>query len=230
MKPSNLRPSSDILLLVSLLIAAPSIHAVETARSAAKPTLTVSVVQANSLVLPIRLSANGAVAALQEAQIGAEVAGLRVIELHANIGDNVRRGQLLATFAAETVQADVKLARANLAETQAIADESAANAERARALQGTGTLSLQQINQFLTQEQTAKARLASAQAQLDAQLLRLKQTQLVSPDDGTIASRTATVGSVVGSGTEMFRLIRRGRMEWRGEVTAAELERIRPGI
>ena len=228
MKPSNLRPSSVILLLVSLLIAAPSIHAVETARSAAKPTLTVSVVQANSLVLPIRLSANGAVAALQEAQIGAEVAGLRVIELHANIGDNVRRGQLLATFAAETVQADVKLARANLAETQAIADESAANAERA--LQGTGTLSLQQINQFLTQEQTAKARLASAQAQLDAQLLRLKQTQLVSPDDGTIASRTATVGSVVGSGTEMFRLIRRGRMEWRGEVTAAELERIRPGI
>jgi HlyD family secretion protein len=230
MKPSNLRPSSVSLLLVSLLLAVPSIYAVETVRAAGKPTLTVSVVQAISLVLPIRLSANGAVAAWQEAQIGAEVAGLRVAELHANVGDNVRRGQLLATFAAETVQADVALARANLAETQAIADESAANAERARALQGTGTLSLQQINQFLTQEQTAKARLASAQAQLDVQLLRLKQTQLVAPDDGTIASRTATVGSVVGSGTEMFRLIRRGRMEWRGEVTAAELERIRPGI
>jgi len=71
---------------------------------------------------------------------------------------------------------------------------------------------------------------ASAQAQLEAQLLRLKQTQLVAPDDGTISSRTGTVGSVVASGTEMFRLIRRGRMEWRGEVSAAELERIRPGI
>lgn len=230
MKLSNLLPSSFSLLLVSLLVASPSIFAAETKRSPAKPTLTVSVVQATSSVLPIRLSANGAIAAWQEAQIGAEVAGLRIADLHANIGDNVRRGQLLVTFAAETILADVALARANLAETQAIADESAANAERARALQGTGTLSVQQINQFLTLEQTAKARVASAQAQLEAQLLRLKQTQLVSPDDGTISSRTGTVGSVVASGTEMFRLIRRGRMEWRGEVSAAELERIRPGV
>jgi RND family efflux transporter MFP subunit len=39
----------------------------------------------------------------------------------------------------------------------------------------------------------------------------------------------ATVGSVVGAGTEMFKLIRQGRLEWRGEVTSAELGRITPG-
>ena len=230
MKNFKLRASSCSLLIVSMLLALASAQATDAPSFVAKPALTVSMVQATSVVLPIRLSANGAVAAWQEAQIGAEVTGLRVAEIHANVGDKVLRGQLLATFATETVQADVALARANLAEVQALAAESATNAERARTLQGTGALSQQQIDQYSTQEQTAKARLASAKAQLDAQLLRLKQTQLVSPDNGTISSRTATVGAVISSGTEMFRLIRRGRMEWRGEVTAAELERIRPGI
>jgi RND family efflux transporter MFP subunit len=51
----------------------------------------------------------------------------------------------------------------------------------------------------------------------------------VAPDSGIISSRSATVGAVVGVGTELFRLIRQGRLEWRAEVTAAELSRIQPG-
>ncbi|MCZ8253339.1 MAG: efflux RND transporter periplasmic adaptor subunit [Hylemonella sp.] len=199
------------------------------AASPAKPALTVSVVQPTSSTLPLRVSANGAVAAWQEAILGAEVAGLRIQEVHVQVGDVVRKGQLLLSFAPESVQADVALARAQLAEAQALAAEAQANAERVRALQGSGALSQQQINQYLTQEQTARARVASAQAQLDTQLLRQQQTRLVAPDDGTISARTATVGAVVGSGSELFRLIRRSRLEWRAEVTAPELERIRAG-
>jgi HlyD family secretion protein len=197
--------------------------------AAAKAALTVSLVQARSGNLPIKLSANGSVAAWQEAIIGAEANGLRVAELHAAVGDNVRRGQLLASFGAETVQADVALARAALNEAQANAAEALANGDRARAVQGTGAISAQQVNQYLTQEQTAKARVESAKAQLDSQLLRLKQTQLLAPDSGIISSRTASVGSVVGAGAEMFRLIRQGRLEWRGEVTSSELPRISVG-
>jgi RND family efflux transporter MFP subunit len=37
------------------------------------------------------------------------------------------------------------------------------------------------------------------------------------------------VGAVAGVGTELFRLIRQGRLEWRAEVTSAELPRIKPG-
>jgi HlyD family secretion protein len=197
--------------------------------AAAKAALTVSLVQARNGNLPIKLSANGSVAAWQEAIIGAEASGLRVAELHAAVGDNVRRGQMLASFGAETVQADVALARAALNEAQANAAEALANGDRARAVQGTGAISAQQVNQYLTQEQTAKARVESAKAQLDSQLLRLKQTQLLAPDSGIISSRTASVGSVVGAGAEMFRLIRQGRLEWRGEVTSSELPRISVG-
>jgi multidrug efflux pump subunit AcrA (membrane-fusion protein) len=180
-------------------------------------------------MLTIKLSANGSVAAWQEASVGAEANGLRVSELHAQVGDRVTRGQLLASFAAESVQADVALARAAVAEAQANAAEAAANADRARAVQGSGAISAQQVNQYLTQEQTGKARVESAKAQLDSQLLRLKNTQLLAPDNGVISARMATMGSVVGAGTEMFKLIRQGRLEWRGEVTSAELGRITSG-
>jgi RND family efflux transporter MFP subunit len=194
-----------------------------------KPALTVTLVQAQSGMLPLKLAANGNVVAWQEALIGAESGGLRVLELRASVGDSVKAGQVLATFAAESVQADVALARASLMEATANAAEANANAERARSLQGTGALSAQQISQYLTAEQTAKARVESAKAALDSQLLRLKHTQLLAPDSGIISGRTASVGSVVGAGTEMFRLIRQGRLEWRGEVTSAELGRITRG-
>jgi RND family efflux transporter MFP subunit len=199
------------------------------ASSSTKPALTVSLIKAKSSSLAIKLVANGSVAAWQEASVGTETGGLRVAELHASVGDRVKKGQVLATFATEAVQADVALTRAALAEALANAAEALANAERARAVQGSGAISAQQISQYLTQEQTAKARVASAQAQLDSQLLRLKQTQALAPDAGIISSRSASVGAVLGAGSEMFKLIRQGRLEWRGEVTSAELDRVKVG-
>ncbi len=222
--------AAGVITLAALGLLVSRSQAADAAKpGATKPALTVSLIQAKDSLLGIKLAANGSVAAWQEASVGAEANGLRVAELHANVGDSVKRGQLLASFAAESVQADVALARAAVAEAQANAAEAAANADRARAVQSSGAISAQQVNQYLTQEQTGKARVASARAQLDAQLLRLKNTELRAPDSGVISARMATVGSVVGAGTEMFKLIRQNRLEWRGEVTSAELGRITPG-
>lgn len=218
-------------LLVSGLLASRS-HAADASKpeaGAAKPALTVTLTQAKAALLPIKLAANGTVVAWQEALIGAEVNGLRVQALNAQVGDTVKAGQVLAVFSAESVLAEVALARAALSEATANAAEASANADRARAVQGSGALSTQQIGQFLTQELTSRARVESAQAQLDAQLLRLKHTQVLAPDGGIISNRSATLGAVLGAGTEMFRLIRQGRLEWRAELTSAELGRITPG-
>lgn len=59
--------------------------------------------------------------------------------------------------------------------------------------------------------------------------MRLAQTRIVAPDEGVISARSATVGAVVQPGQELFRLIRKERLEWRAEVAAAELARIRAG-
>jgi multidrug resistance efflux pump len=117
-----------------------------------------------------------------------------------------------------------------VAEAEAHLAEAAANAQRARDLATTGALSQQQIHQYVTAERTAKARLDAQRAAARAQELRLRQTQVLAPDNGVISSRSATVGAVLPAGQELFRLIRQGRLEWRAEVASAELARLKPGM
>jgi HlyD family secretion protein len=194
-----------------------------------KASMTVTTTKPSQSALPLRLAANGNIAAWQDASVASESGGLKLQEVRVNVGDNVKRDQVLAVFAADSVQADLALARANLAEAQAQSADAAANAERARSLQSSGALSAQQISQYSTGELTAKARVQSAQAALQQQELRLKHTQVLAPDSGIISARSATVGSVPGAGVELFRLIRQGRLEWRAEVTSAELGRLKVG-
>jgi HlyD family secretion protein len=195
----------------------------------AKAALTVSSVSPTSGNMAIKLSANGTVAAWQEASIGAEVNGLKLNDVRVNVGDVVRKGQVLATFSAEGVQADLLQAQAALAEAEASAAAASADAQRAATLKDTGALSAQQIAQFNTAEQTAKARVQAAKAQVTAAQVRRNNAQLTAPDSGIISARNATVGSVVGAGAELFRMVRQGRLEWRAEVTSSEIGKIKPG-
>jgi RND family efflux transporter MFP subunit len=216
-------------VVIAALWAGPSDAADDKKTAAPKPALTITTVKPKLGSLSVKLTANGTIAAWQEASIGAETSGLRLTQVNANVGDVVRAGQVLAVFAPESIQADLAQARANLAEAEANASDAAGNAERARTLQNSGALSTQQINQYQTSEQTAKARVEAAKALLSVQQLRLKKTQVLAPDRGIISSRNATVGAVLASGTELFRMIRQGRLEWRAEVTSAELGRLSPG-
>lgn len=198
--------------------------------AAPRPALTVTLTSPQSARLPQVVSATGSIAAWQEASVGAELAGLRLAKVLVNVGDEVRRGQLLAEFATETVQADLAQLRAQAVQAEAQLGEAAGNARRARELQESGVWSKQQIEQLLTAERSAEARLEAARAAVKAQELRLQQTRVLAPDDGVISARAATLGAVPGSGQELFRLIRQGRLEWRAEVAAADLARVRRGM
>jgi RND family efflux transporter MFP subunit len=198
-------------------------------KTQARPSLTVTSTRPQQASLPQRLIANGNVAAWQEASISSESNGLRLAEVNVNVGDVVKKGEVLAVFDADTVQAEVAQARAAVQEAEAMAAEAKANAGRARAIENSGALSAQQINQYVTAEQTANARIASARAALAATELRLKYAKVVAPDGGVISARMATIGSVAGPGTELFRMIRQGRLEWRAEVTAADLRHVKIG-
>ncbi|HSI55466.1 MAG: efflux RND transporter periplasmic adaptor subunit [Ramlibacter sp.] len=235
MKTLKLKPVVIAAIVVAVLAIVGGVLALsgpshpEDKKVTVRPALTVATVQPKRANLPVRLAANGNIVAWQEASVGAEASGLRITQVHASVGDKVLKGQVLATFAAETPRAELAQARAGLAEAEAAAAEAAGNAERARAIQSTGALSASQINQYFTAEKTAQAKVEAARALTQAQQVRLGLTDVHAPDDGIISARTATVGAVVGGGTELFRLIRQGRLEWRAEVTSQELGRITAG-
>ena len=199
------------------------------ATAVAKASLTVTTTKATQAEWLVKLSANGNIAPWQEAIIGAESNGLRLAEVRANVGDVVKRGQTLAHFAPETVRAELAQQTASVAEAEAALAEADANAARAKTLQDSGAMSTQQINQYVTAAKTAAARLQAAKAARESGQLRVGFTRVVAPDDGVISARMATVGAVVNGGQELFRLIRKNRLEWRAEVTSTDLAKVSPG-
>ncbi len=197
----------------------------------AKAALTVVATQAEPRELEQKLSATGSVSAWQEASLGSEANGLRLVDIHVNVGSPVRRGQILAEFANAGPLAEQQQAKASVAEAEANWQDAHANADRARSIATAGALSAQQISQYLATESTTQARLQAAKASLALADLHVAWTRVVASDDGVISFRApvASAGAVIPQGQELFRLIRQNRLEWRAEASAEEVARIKPG-
>lgn len=198
--------------------------------SAGKAALTVTTATLKPAQWMQNLTANGSVVAWQEAIIGAEVTGVRITAVRANVGDQVKKGQVLASLAVDTMQASEAEAQAALHESEAVLADATANAARVRKLAESGFVSSQQLDQALTSEKTAKARLEAQRARHQNSALRLSQQNITAPDDGIISARNATVGSITQPSSELFRLIRQGKLEWHADLTADELGLIHKGM
>lgn len=220
-------------LIVGLSFHALIIQAQSTAsptKSATKPALTVQWVQPTSIGISTTLSANGSIAAWAEASVSAEMGGSRLAHVNAQVGDVVKKGQVLAKFSTESARIDVELAKAQVLEAEASAAEAVAAAERARAIEREGFYSAAQLGQIFSQEKAAIAKVRAAKVKLVGAELILTETDVVAPDDGVVSSKSAMLGAVVPVGTELFRLIRQGRLEWRAELTSSEIAGIKIGM
>ena len=191
--------------------------------------LSVATIEPSLQNWEVNIRVNGAIAAWQEAQISAEISGLRIAQVLVDVGSEVKHDQPLVILNDETIVAAVHKQQAAVARDKASLAEAKSNADRAREIKDSGALSTQQINQYLIAEDTAKANLAASQAELENQQIQLKHTRVVAADDGVIASRSANLGNVVSAGSELFRLVRQGRIEWRAEVNAQQLSSIHKG-
>lgn len=193
-----------------------------------KPALTVTTTVLKPVQWQQSLSANGSVVAWQEAIIGSEIAGVRIADVRVNVGDQVAKGQVLATLSNDTLQANEAESQAALRESEAVYADTAANAARMKKIADSGFISAQQAGQAITAENTARAKLDVQRARLKASAQRLSQQYITAPDSGVISARSATVGAITSG--ELFRMIRQGRLEWHAEVTADELGLIRKGM
>ncbi|MDT4289292.1 efflux RND transporter periplasmic adaptor subunit [Methylomonas sp. MO1] len=195
----------------------------------AVPALTVTRAMPQWRQWPTTIEASGAIAAWQEAVIGAQQTGLRLIEVNVNVGDQVKRGQLLARFDADMLRADLAQLQANLAQARATAAQAEINKQRVLKLKNAATLSQQELLRYETEAETSRIQVDVIKAQLAAKQLQLSYAEVRAPDDGAISARMATLGAVAGSGQELFRLIRQNRLEWRGELTAGQIAQIQTG-
>ncbi|WP_329956108.1 efflux RND transporter periplasmic adaptor subunit [Collimonas silvisoli] len=193
------------------------------------PVLTVNVTNPTRENWSEVIQADGILTAWQEAVIGAETGSVRITELLADVGSTVKRGQVLARLASASANSDVRKQKAAVAQARANLEQAQADVKRSKAAADSGALSVQKIDEYRIAEESDRALLDSAEADLQSKQIVLAQTNVLAVDDGVISSRSALLGNVVSVGTELFRIVRQGKVEWQAEVTAQQLARVQEG-
>lgn len=197
--------------------------------AAGSAALAVGLVQVAAAPIMDAVTVSGQVAAWQEMPLGVELSGLRVAEVRVEVGARVRRGDVLLTLDARTLDSELQVAEAAANEARAGVLLAKTQLDRGDALKAQKLISLSDHDQLRAAMVQAEARAQTTAAQLDAARLRRDFAVLRAPADGVIASRQAEPGLVVGAGATLLGLIRDGRLEWRAELDESDLLRVRPG-
>ena len=172
--------------------------------------MKVSVVQAKSDEWIRTLTLSGNVVAKEDVAISTPLQGLQVLEVKAEIGDWVEKGQVLAELEHSSVQsqlaqneAALNRAKANLIAQEATLREAEATLKRYQTLMQSESVSRIELDQQKVKAQTAKAAVQAAKAeivQLQAQLNdnrhQRTKAQVVAPASGLITQRTVESGSL----------------------------------
>jgi HlyD family secretion protein len=159
-----------------------------------------------------RVTATGTLSAKITVTVGCQVSG-RIASLYADYNSQVKKNQLIAKIDPLLYQAALENARANvLQEVGDLAKQRAALAgalvllEREKKLNAEGLASQNDLDTAATAAETAKAQitytlgnLEQARAQEHTAKINLDYTNIISPIDGTVISRSVDVGQTVAA-------------------------------
>ena len=228
------------LLVAQGLIARRHAFAALQARSDSAAVLTVVTMKPGAGDHHGQLLLPGTLEAPNEASLYARSQGY-LKRLHADIGQHVKAGQLLAEIDTPELDEQLRQAQADLATSRANEELARSTAERWQSL----------LEQKLVSRQAAEEKLADGRAKraaLDAQtanVARLAQMQgfrrIVAPFDGTITARTVDVGQLVtaagGTPTStaaaagaLFRIASTGPLRIFVTVPQAQAAQMKPGL
>lgn len=204
-----------------------SSDATEEAGSSASMTVTVALPTMGSIDREV--VASGSIEAWQEMSLGVELAGVRVSQVLVEPGSRVTAGQPLVLLDRRTLDVQLRQAQASLAQARASLEVARSGASRGESLLVQKLISTSNADDLRAALIKAEAQVSSAEAELESAKLRLGFATLRAPDAGIISSRSVQPGQIAPVGSEMLRLIRRGRLEWRAEVAENDLVRVKPG-
>jgi RND family efflux transporter MFP subunit len=190
---------------------------------------TVTAATATLINLPRTVSASGSVSAWEEVPVGAETGGLTAVGLFVDEGSYVRQGQPLVQMNDVLLRAQLRQQQASVQTAEANVARDDAALSRSQQLKEKGFLSQASLDTALANQRASAANLASARASLSETQTRLNQATIRAPVSGLIISRSVTKGQIISAGTELFRMVRDGRLELDAQVPETELALVRPG-
>ncbi len=165
--------------------------------------VTVTVAPVVTAVVPRTVPLVGAFFANEEVTIAAQIDG-RVEALHSDMGDHVRKGDVLVELDDAEFQAMLREVEARLAKARA--DDA-----RARVLRSQGIMANEEADRMHTEA-------AVFEAQRDVLKVKIDRTVIRAPLTGSIAARTVSVGEVVTSGRPLFKLVEDDPLKFRTPI------------
>ena len=170
----------------------------------------------------------GEVRVRKESPLSFRVGG-NLVERRVDVGDHVKRGDLLAVLDAGDLQAQVRAAQAQLAAAQAELGRTRADQARYAKLGKDQLVSRSTIDAQNAATVAAQAQVDAARANLEVARNQAAYTQLRAPSEGVIAARSAEAGQVIGAGQPVFLLAADGAREVAFAVPEGALATIKPG-
>jgi len=193
------------------------------------PSLAVALSKAEHAPIDRAVLASGPIVAWEEMQLGVELSGQRVTALHVDVGQQVAKGQLLLELDHRTLDSELRQSQAAHDEAAAGVQLAQVNLNRGQGLAKAQLISASAMDELRAALVQAQAREATSRAQLDGVKLRRSFADLRAPDAGVISKRMVQPGQVVAAGSELLRMIRQGRLEWRPDLPEADLARVVSG-
>ncbi|MDZ4076803.1 MULTISPECIES: efflux RND transporter periplasmic adaptor subunit [Hydrocarboniphaga] len=148
----------------------------------------------NGLQLPGRLEA------FSNAPIYARADGY-LKTWYADIGTEVKAGDLLALIETPDLDQQLAQARANLLRVEADARLAETTAKRWQAMLGTEAVSTQEVDEKAGDYAAKKAAVIAARAAVDTLAATQGFRRIVAPFDGVVTSRSTDIGALISAGT-----------------------------
>ncbi|MBD3237855.1 MAG: efflux RND transporter periplasmic adaptor subunit [Candidatus Eisenbacteria bacterium] len=222
------RPISPPALLVpALLIAIAGCSQPAPEPQAERPTpVEVWITAADTLRDEALLT--GVLEAYRAVDLVAEVSG-PIERLRADIGDEVREGQILAAIEKEVARENLRSAEAGLMAAEARHAVAREDFERDSTLLASGDVAMAAYEASRMSWQSAAADLKSARAALALARRQLTKTDLRAPFAGSISRRHCEIGTYVTPGMPLFRIVDIDSLRlWLG-IAQRDLARVRVG-
>ncbi len=168
---------------------------------------------------------SGLVAAVDSSGLSFQVSG-QVESVEVDIGDRVKKGQVLAVLDPEPYQLEVDAIKAELVKARDNVTKTKAQYERHKRLfeQRAGAKSFVEVTEY--NYKTAMSAVKFQLARLDLAKRHLRKTKLLSPYDGIIAWRSVQPNEEVQVGQKILEINATGKMEVQLAIPETTVDRI----